>query len=274
MHEQAAVILKKPWTDFLSFNLLRHGEESASWQSALKVVDAVVWSVQQKQAVDNKEDFHRRQQEFESTIREGLLAMGYDPEASKGLLNGLREAQELAYHEVVLHDTTPIKTAGNTEQPGKPEAGLEKQGARSKIEASVSKKAPQSAIERQQQSAQHKAKSKLKKLGVKDQEPISPEEQKKLETLKDIAFGTWFDFKTEAGRVDRMKLAWYSRVTSNYMFVNNAGVKQAVMTKIELAKGLTSGQISLVELEKRTFMERALVAVLNKLKPKAAVEAG
>lgn len=275
VHEKAAAILQKPWTDFLSFNLLRHGEESSSWQSALKVVDAVVWSIQEKQAVDNKEDFHRRQHEFEATIREGLLAMGYDPEASKGLLNGLREAQELAYHEVVLHDNKPIKPDFAEAQPIQSIESVDDEpeqetASPENATAASEEKKPISAIERQQQEMRHRAKKKLKKLGTKEEVNLSDEEKRQLESLKDIAFGTWFDFKTEDGRIDRMKLAWYSRVTSNYMFVNNAGVKQAVMTRVELAKGLTSGNISLVELEKRTFMERALVAVFNKLKPKAA----
>ena len=262
VHTKAAEILLKPWTDFLSFNLLRHGEDSSTWKSALKVVDAVVWSIQQKQAVDNKEDFHRRQQEFETTIREGLLAMGYDPEASKGLLNGLREAQELAYHGVVLHDDKPVPAKG---------AEKAQADADSQAQAADSEQKLQSAIQRQKQKMQHKVK--LQKLGAKEEESLNEGEKKQLAALKDIAFGTWFDFDSEGAQGERLKLAWYSRVTSNYMFVNKAGVKQVVMTRTDLAKGLHAGTIALVTLEKRSFMERALNAVLNRLKPKEAASA-
>ena len=111
---------------------------------------------------------------------------------------------------------------------------------------------------------------KAKRIPLAEQEKatLSAAEQRQLDALKDIAFGTWFDFVREDGGRD-MKLAWYSRVTSNYMFVNTAGIKQAVMTCVELVKGMQAGTIELVVLEKRSFMERAFGAVLNKLKPKA-----
>ncbi|MGK0442436.1 MAG: hypothetical protein ACJA0N_002247 [Pseudohongiellaceae bacterium] len=276
VHQQAAAILQKPWSDFLSFNLLRHGEKSSVWHSALKVVDAVVWSVQQKQTVDNKDDFHRRQQAFESTIRDGLLAMGYDPEASKGLLNGLHEAQELACHELMLHDDASPSSSLQVEIDSKkrPKETVDvEHGPKSEAETveseSGEQQQPITAIERQQQ-VSHKTKSKLKQLGTRAKEQLSEEEKKQLARLADIAFGTWFDFQCEDGSLDRMKLAWYSRVTSNYMFVNNAGVKQAVMTNFDLARALTAGTITMAELEKRSFMERALGAVLSRLRPKAS----
>ncbi|WP_019529524.1 DUF1631 family protein [Dasania marina] len=269
IHPQAAAILQKPWTDFLAFNLLRHGDEGSTWQSALKVVDAVVWSIQQKQAVDNKEDFHRRQQEFETSIKEGLLAMGYDPGASKGLLISLREAQELAYHQLVLTDDKSVVSP--IVQDHKPTAKAQPTSPDAKPEPVVTPAAesvpPQTAIQRQQVQMTHKA----KRIPLAEQEKstLSAAEQRQLDALKDIAFGTWFDFVREDGGRDRMKLAWYSRVTSNYMFVNTAGIKQAVMTCVELVKGMQAGTIELVVLEKRSFMERAFGAVLNKLKPKA-----
>lgn len=258
--EQAAAVLQKPWTDFLSFNLLRHGDEGVAWQSALKVVDAVVWSIQKKQAVDNKQDFHRRQQEFETNIKEGLLAMGYDPEASTGLLNGLREAQELAYHGVVLDDKSDMT-------PPKPE----RSSASSVAGVGGAKK--ETAIQKQKSAAKKTQQVKLKKLGKKPKVQLSAAEQQQLDSLKDIAFGTWFDFLDENNTPERLKLAWYSRVTSNYMFVNNAGVKQTVITRIDLAKSMVAGGVTMVSLEKRSFMERALETVLNKLKPKASAAA-
>ncbi|MCR8924040.1 DUF1631 domain-containing protein [Dasania sp. GY-MA-18] len=269
--QQAAAILQKPWTDFLAFNLLRHGDEGSTWQSALKVVDAVVWSIQKKQAVDNKEDFHRRQHEFEASIKEGLLAMGYDPEASKGLLLSLHEAQELAYHQLVLDGSAAKAEPQKTNAASEVSAPKAEPVPESETQKSTEQEPPQTAIQRQQ--AKMALKAKLAPVAAREKEALSETEQQQLDALKDIAFGTWFDFVREDGGRDRMKLAWYSRVTSNYMFVNNAGVKQAVMTCVELAKGMQAGTIELVVLEKRSFMERAIGAVFNKLKSKAQVTA-
>ncbi len=50
------------------------------------------------------------------------------------------------------------------------------------------------------------------------------------------------------------------------MFVDQAGVKQAVETQYNLARGLCAGSIRIAKPIKKSFMERALGAVLEKLK--------
>jgi hypothetical protein len=51
------------------------------------------------------------------------------------------------------------------------------------------------------------------------------------------------------------------------MFVNQAGVKQRLDVLPFLVKGISAGNIRIVEAEKRGFMERALHAILSKLNP-------
>ena len=234
--EGAVDLLRQPWTDFLAFNLLRHGQDSLTWESALKVVDGVIWSVKPSAATDNKDDFKRHQSDLEVSVAEGLTAIGYDPEASKGLLNSLKEAQELAYHHSVIdavNKPAPAEAAGATAAPQTPK---EKTG-----------------------------KAETKKA-LKTAPPVlSPEEQSVVEKLKDIAFGTWFEFDREKTS-QQLKLAWFSRVSSHYMFVDHSGVKQAVETQYDLAKGMCAGNIRIAEPTKKSFMERALEAVFDKLK--------
>jgi hypothetical protein len=50
------------------------------------------------------------------------------------------------------------------------------------------------------------------------------------------------------------------------MFVNQAGIKQRVETLPALVRGLHAGTIRIVQPEKRSFMERALTAILHKLR--------
>ena len=91
--------------------------------------------------------------------------------------------------------------------------------------------------------------------------------REKMEELKQLSFGTWFEFdRQEAKTPQQLKLAWYSRVSAHYMFVNQAGVKQAIETLTSFATGLCEGRIRPLELENRSFMERALEAVFSRLK--------
>jgi hypothetical protein len=122
-----------------------------------------------------------------------------------------------------------------------------------------------SAVKAQSQ-GQPQKRQKYSRPAVK---PLTAKEKEIADALSDIAFGTWFEF-SRGGEIQQLKLAWYSRVTSHYMFVNRAGIKQAVETHDDLARGMASGEIVMVVPEKRSFMERALGAVLGKLRLKAA----
>lgn len=239
--------MRKPWADFLAFNLLRHGEKSLTWGAALKVVDGAVWSIEQGKTLDRKEDFRRRQADFDQTVQEGLASIGYDSEASSVLLSCLREAQELAYHAVAINKNEK----------------RDHDGARSAVIDSTSSSL--ASANRENPTASVVAKTARKKPLQREIPKLNTKEQQVADTLQNIAFGTWFEFQREHS-VERLKLAWYSRVTSHYMFVNRAGIKQTVEFHSDLAKGIAAGSISIVNPEKRSFMERALGAVFGRLK--------
>lgn len=260
--EKVADLLQQPWTDFLAFNLLRHGDEGLTWQSALKVLDGVVWSVRPDAIADSKEDLQRRQHSLEQSVSEGLQTIGYDTEASKGLLKSLKEAQELAYHSAVM---TGVTDTG--QDKGKPQAPAERKASSTEQHRSTDPKANASAAQPQPTTAETKPtpRPKPRRPAKPKPPPMSAEESSMVDKLKEIAFGTWFEFDRDKGSA-HLKLAWFSRVTSHYMFVDHTGVKQAVETQINLAKGMCAGHIRIVEPGKKSFMERALESVLSTLK--------
>lgn len=255
--ESIGKLLQKPWSDFLAFNLLRHGDDSLTWQSALKVVDGVVWSVRPGESHDSKEDFHRRQAQLEQTVAEGLSTIGYDQEASKGLLNALKEAQELAYHGAVMAEVNEHQALAEAAGHGQREGSVA-----SPSPAKTPTTRPATARPATAPAVRTKPRKALKPKAP----PLTEEEQAMVDVLKEIAFGTWFEFWQGKKKSKQLKLAWFSRVTSHYMFVDHAGIKQAVETQHNLAKGMVEGQITIVEAAKKSFMERALEAVLTKLK--------
>jgi hypothetical protein len=97
-------------------------------------------------------------------------------------------------------------------------------------------------------------------------EPFTAEEQVYVDMLRDhVSFGALFEFDRPGQRPLQCKLAWFSKVSAHYMFVNQTGIKQVVETLPNLARGLCAGTIRIVEPERRSFMERALTAILNTL---------
>lgn len=94
-------------------------------------------------------------------------------------------------------------------------------------------------------------------------QPLSPEFTAMLERLGALAFDTWFEFKEAGGvRTHRWKLAWYSKISSNYMFVDAMGVKVAEYPQAELAQRLCSGQARILTLQHKPFLDRALESIL------------
>lgn len=223
--EQIRQLLEKPWTDFLSFNYLRNGDDSLSWKGALKVVDGVIWSVQDDTG-RTREELQRHQQQLDKSITEGLRTIGYGSDAATELLSALREAQELAF-----------------ERAGQPSAA-----------------APQAVAERPLPVKAPLPESVLQPV-------LNEGEQAWVARLSDsMEFGTWFEFDRPGQKPVRLKLAWFSRVSTHYMFVNQSGVKQRVESLLDLARGLDRGSVRLVQAERRSFMERALGALLGTLR--------
>lgn len=223
MPEPIEQLLQKPWTDFLAFNYLRNGENSLSWQAALKVVDGVLWSVRDTSG-RSAEEFRRYQGQLEQSIAEGLRTIGYDSEAGEQMLSALRAAQEQAFRGQA--------------------AVVPKPAAETKAKASEPDAQPEQISEQ-----------------------FTPAEQELLDMLRNhLEFGTLFEFDRPGQRPQLFKLAWYSRVSAHYMFVNQAGIKQLVETLPNLVRGLNAGTIRIVQPEKRSFMERALNAILHKLR--------
>ena len=232
--ENVASLLHKPWADFLSFNLLRHGEKSLSWESALKVVDGVIWSVQPAAVADNEAGFRRHQADMEKSVSEGLSTIGYDPTASKSLMGALKDAQELAYHTRLNQGEQANQEADRTTLTGM-------------------EKTDQNPV------------SQRKKAQKQPPPTLTTEQKSVIEKLEAMKFGTWFEFDHPDAKV-QLKLAWFSRVSSHYMFVDQAGVKQTVENQLDLASGIIAGTIRVINPNKMSFMERALEAVLQKLR--------
>lgn len=97
--------------------------------------------------------------------------------------------------------------------------------------------------------------------------PLTPEEQKHLERLKHVPFGSWFEFTTnQQGDKVRRRLSWYSTVTGHVLFVNHRGQRIGDFTLDSLARQLAQGQLRILDEEKGSLIDRAWNSVLNALR--------
>lgn len=97
--------------------------------------------------------------------------------------------------------------------------------------------------------------------------PLTTEEQRMLERLKTVPFGTWFEFvQNQQGAVVRRKLAWFSPLTGRCLFVNQRGQRSDERSLEQLARDVARGQARLVVTQQDSLIDRAWNAIVGALK--------
>jgi len=90
------VFLLQPWSDYLSFALLRYGDQSDKWESALQVVDDVLWGVEPKESDQDKKRQYDGHGKLMASIRSGFDTIGFDQTKGDKLLDALEALLKLA----------------------------------------------------------------------------------------------------------------------------------------------------------------------------------
>src|SRR5690606_28174283 len=90
------LLLLQPWSDYLSFILLRHGDQSENWKRALQVVDYLLWSVQPKTLQADKTRQIEHQEALMATLERGFETIGYEQGKGHKLLEAIAYLQKMA----------------------------------------------------------------------------------------------------------------------------------------------------------------------------------
>lgn len=90
------LFLLQPWSDFLSFVMLRHNEESEEWEKALSLVDELLWIIEPKLQADDVEQQLQMLAPMLNYIREGFNTIGYDHDKGEKLLEAISSLVDLA----------------------------------------------------------------------------------------------------------------------------------------------------------------------------------
>jgi hypothetical protein len=94
-------LLYEPWTNFLQFNLLRHGKDSEQWKSALHVVDDLLWFILPKHNMEDKARSDAMQTELFASLNQGFETVGYDKDKGQKLIKALALCQRLSSEDLL-----------------------------------------------------------------------------------------------------------------------------------------------------------------------------
>jgi len=226
-------VLDGPWANLLVLTLLPKSKVSGRWDVCVDVVNDIVKLHQQP-----PDDWQRQLQILRGKIKKGLEIIGHPQAETQTMLQQMgqwvppspRKPQNTSLDDA-LAELDSVETAlQNTVPPI--------------AETDVVTDRPSAAELR------------LQKAMVVEKE-----------RLQQLPFGTWFEFHVDQeARQQRVKLAWFSTGTLNFMFVNHAGAKVGIKPIDMLVKEMLNGQTRIVEETQKPFVDRALNFVMTRLK--------
>jgi hypothetical protein len=96
--------------------------------------------------------------------------------------------------------------------------------------------------------------------------PLGLREARIHNRLRQLPFGTWFEFTDPTtGEASQRKLAWFSPVSGNSLFVNRRGQRSDVMNLQELARAIASGRVREIPPVQENLLDRAWHALTTSL---------
>ncbi|MGH8549106.1 MAG: DUF1631 domain-containing protein [Methylococcales bacterium] len=278
--------LNDAWKHVMLLAYLRKDRSIEEWESALRVVTRLVWTITPVDTIDEKRKILEEIPRLVKDICIGLENISFDPHKTAVFLKHLETCQVRALNESgrdsesttdrgessSLVSVKPVDEAPDT-SGSKPDPRLPAEidaliAGMAEVDDSLFNDLDKS-IERSSATDHPQtiflAESGPEKPGIEADDPYR-------EQARIIEVGQWLSFKDDKNEVVKAKLSWKSQVTSRYVFVNTKGVKVAEKSLDDLAEEMRKGRAALIEEQKIPAMDRAVAAMMKTLKNVAIKE--
>jgi hypothetical protein len=222
-------LLGQAWTDVLALTLLRQGDDSDTYRHQLRIAERLVEAAVTRRTTGESLIGPTEVQSLRSEIEEALAQVGYHSEDAQAV-------------------STRLVAASLDEEDGDPASRTElamRLRSRGRLGQDVGSTAPDG-----------------EKVA-----PLKPEEAERLEQIRALPFGTWFEFTTnQQGDRVRRRLSWFSTVTGHCLFVNHRGQRVGEYSLNWLARELTRGNVRVVEVGQGNAIDRAWQSIVGALR--------
>ncbi len=237
-------LVEDGWSKVLYLQYVQQGPDSEAWQSAVTVLDNLLWSVEPVSSAAHRDKLLSELPVILDQLRSGLNQIGYNPYDLKAQLQELENVhldrlKKAVRVDVPVKDTEPA-SAENVEEASadaEPSAELDLDQLDADLAESLGETPAASAKELEE------AERRIGRLQV----------------------GTWVEFQAaDAAAPLRCRLAAVIASTGRHIFVNRSGMKIAEHERAELVELLASDRLSL--LDDGMLFDRALESVISNLR--------
>ncbi|MFK8019610.1 MAG: DUF1631 family protein [Pseudomonadales bacterium] len=259
----ACDILEQTWVDFLVFVFLRFGAESETWKTAVMMLNQAFVRVHASLLTGDDElasdavEAELTQESGESSAARAIAKI--DQQLREDILELGYAEQDVANMFLLIEKASAVRPE---------DEWREKHANRGEVKEKIVNPGIDIGAPEVDVSLQSDIKLEFEISQLDDD--LDEKEQHLRETLRSIAYGTWFEWVTPEGGIDKkLKLAWYSSMSDNYMFVNQAGVKVLVETLNNLTRSVHRGHIRVININNESFMERMFKRMVNNMQSSA-----
>lgn len=241
------------WQNLLLVTLIKEGDESIAWKRALTTMDNLVWSLQPKTSVTERDRMVNLLPSLLRVLREGMTLISMRDDDFQAFLGQLADC-----HAAIVNTVVPRETVSANDDP-----------LDDLVDADVvaepvqeDKAVATATIHRLVQSGDIDVEEIT--LAAEEALPSAVADDEYVEQVRSLQQGMWVEFSQEDGSVKRAKLTWVSPVTGVYLFTDRQGLKSCDKTLNGLAAELRRGAARV--LADVPLFERAVSSVIEGLR--------
>ncbi|NNJ90900.1 MAG: DUF1631 domain-containing protein [Gammaproteobacteria bacterium] len=263
-------LLKDGWKDALTLAFLRQGEDSEKWLRLVGLVDKLLWSVQPKVEISDRQRLLKSIPELLKALRSELVEISYDQHKLGVMLKQLQSCHIKALKGIKTEEPQPEETKQETSAPEVSTESSQTKTAEPAVDAGDDankvEKAPLSSEKPVPTVRNNLIESPL----VSAQKPDKKELDEFDNLASEIGLGAWVEWTSSDDQLMRGKLSWRSSITETLVFVGRKGTKLAELTQNELAELFRMEKARLLEKKSAPLLERAMTSMVDHLKKNAS----
>ncbi|RDS83153.1 DUF1631 family protein [Dyella monticola] len=266
-------LLERAWTDVLALTLLRHDEHSDAFRHQLRITDQLLGQFPVSDPAALRQEVEAGLQQIgmhadeAEQVAQRLISAEATPSAETA--PAVAEIPPPPVHEPVVNvELAPSAPPPAAEIPPIPAAKPRTPAPRMTDAPSATDLAIR-LKQRQRLGEQRSQETPQPPTQAAVVPPLGLREARIHNHLRQLPFGTWFEF-TDAttGKTSQYKLAWFSPLSGNSLFVNRRGQRGDMMNLQELARAIAEGRVRELPPQQEGLLDRAWHALTaNLLRP-------
>ncbi len=255
------------WRNLLVVTHNREGETSELWETRVRMLETLVWSVLPKRTQAERRELLAALPNFVRGLSDTIRTLSIEDEERSRFVAALARYQAAAMkgetppdaapaaspgpacgamEPTVLEPRTDIDLGSPARFPG--QAGAPEPEGRDLVTAILGlppARPPRPGLHHGGEFEEIVIED--PRLEPEPAAPPAPEHDAHLQAAQGLAIGTWVEFLSESGARTRARLTWVSSVTGVYLFTDRRGMKVAERTTAGLALDFRRGSARLME---------------------------